>query len=207
MSTLIESSLAFPAVPFTVLLLVVIGFWVFTLIGLADHHVLDGHHDIDAGGMLAGLGFGQVPVTVVISLMTLFSWVVTLIGTALLLELPLALRIGLGIGVLLIALVVAWAITRVFVAPLRKVFEPEPFVSRVDLVGRSCLIKTGSVTADFGQAEVSSPGGGTSIVQVRVHEDETLRLGDTALIFEYDETREVFFVAAIGPDGLPATSR
>ncbi|GLZ77098.1 hypothetical protein Afil01_19050 [Actinorhabdospora filicis] len=206
MSTLIKASLAFPAVPFTVLLLVVIGFWLFTLIGLADSEVLDGAGAADTGGALAGLGLGHVPVTIVISFMTLFSWTVSLIGTALLLDSPLAVRIGLGVVVLLIALVVAWALTRAFIAPLRRVFAPEPNISRADLVGRPCLIKTGRVTGDFGQAEVSSPGGGTSIVQVRVHGDAVLKIGDTALIFDYDEIREVFFVTPVGADGLPTTS-
>ena len=208
MREFVQASLGFPAVIFTFALIVVIGFWVLTLFGGADPDVLD--TDVDAGveggggggGFFAAFGLGDVPATVVLSLLITFTWFASLAGTVLLnvLGLPTALTVLVGVVFLVVAVVLAWALTRALIAPLRRVFRPEVPASRVDFVGRVCVIRTGSVTADFGQAEVSADDGSTAIVQVRVpveiaHDPEDFRSGRSALIFDYDASAEVFLVA------------
>ncbi|MEV0649233.1 hypothetical protein AB0I28_28655 [Phytomonospora sp. NPDC050363] len=206
MSEFVHASLAFPAVLFTFALIVVIGFWVLTLFGGADPDILDtdGGAEIgeSGGGFLSVFGLGHVPATVVLSLLITFSWFLSLAGTVLLdgLGLPGLVYALLALGVLLVAVVLAWAATRALISPLRRVFAPEVPASRADFVGRVCVIRTGSVTHDFGQAEVTADDGSTAIVQVRVpveiaHDPEDFRSGRTALIFDYDAIGEVFLVA------------
>jgi hypothetical protein len=81
-------------------------------------------------------------------------------------------------------------------------------------VGRTCTIRTATVTADFGQAEASDPTGATVLVPVRVPSagvpaaSAPLARGERALIFEYDPAAEVFLVCPVddaleaGADGL-----
>ncbi|MFF2079860.1 hypothetical protein ACFVXG_34510 [Kitasatospora sp. NPDC058162] len=149
-----------------------------------------GHH----GGVLDALGLGGVPATVAVSLLVALAWFVSLAGTVLTTGAP-----ARG-GVFAVALVASWAGTRVLVRPLRRLFPEDRPVTRGDFVGRVCVIRTGRVTADFGQAEVTAGDGSTATVQVRATEaDPDLTAGRTALIYDYAADGEHFLVAPFDP--------
>ncbi|MFJ9774248.1 hypothetical protein ACIRVF_23890 [Kitasatospora sp. NPDC101157] len=150
----------------------------------------NGHH----GGVLDALGLGGVPATVAVSLLVALAWFVSLAGTVLTSGAP-----ARG-GVFAVALVASWAGTRVLVRPLRRLFPEDRPVTRADFVGRVCVIRTGRVTADFGQAEVTAEDGSTATVQVRTPDAEPgLTAGRTALIYDYDPDGEHFLVAPFDP--------
>jgi hypothetical protein len=105
------------------------------------------------------------------------------------------------------ALAAAWLGTRLAIVPLRRVFREEPAASLRDFVGRTCVIRTGRVGADFGQAEVTADDGSSAIVQVRRHAldvaaegapagaaEPALTAGSTALIFDFDPDGQFFWV-------------
>ncbi|MFH9350348.1 hypothetical protein [Kitasatospora sp. NPDC017646] len=149
-----------------------------------------GHH----AGVLDALGLGGVPATVAVSLLVALAWFVSLAGTVLTSGAP-----ARG-GVFAVALVASWAGTLVLVRPLRRLFPEDRPVTRGDFVGRVCVIRTGRVTADFGQAEVTAPDGSTATVQVRTPDPEPgLTAGRTALIYDYDADGEHFLVAPFDP--------
>ncbi|MET8540440.1 hypothetical protein ABZW03_07265 [Kitasatospora sp. NPDC004799] len=171
-------------------------------VGPAGHGA--GGHGADAGsdrhgaghhaGVLDALGLGGVPVTVAVSLLVALAWFVSLAGTVLTSGAP-----ARG-GVFAVALVASWAGTRLLVRPLSRLFPQDRPVTRGDFVGRVCVIRTGRVTADFGQAEVTAEDGSTATVQVRTTEpDPALTAGRTALIFDYDAEGEHFLVAPFDP--------
>jgi hypothetical protein len=154
------------------------------------------------------LGLGGVPVTVAVSLLIAFGWFSALAG-----------RVVLGGGgsggdggarggvVLVVALAGGWAGARILVWPLRRLMPtPAPPPSRRDFVGRTCVIRTGRVGPDFGQAEVHADDGSSALVQVRQSLDEAagpgggLRSGASALIYDYDPEGEFFRVM---PDLYP----
>ncbi|MFI9362430.1 hypothetical protein ACIG5E_15465 [Kitasatospora sp. NPDC053057] len=150
----------------------------------------NGHH----GGVLDALGLGGVPATVAVSLLVALAWFVSLSGTVLTSGAP-----ARG-GVFAVALVASWAGTRVLVRPLRRLFPEDRPITRGDFVGRVCVIRTGRVTADFGQAEVTAEDGSTATVQVRTPDAEPgLTAGRTALIYDYDADGEHFLVAPFDP--------
>ncbi|MEU4119630.1 hypothetical protein AB0F71_34675 [Kitasatospora sp. NPDC028055] len=158
--------------------------------GTADGGHGAGHH----GGVLDALGLGGVPATVAVSLLVALAWFVSLAGTVLTSGAP-----ARG-GVFVVALVASWAGTRVLVRPLRRLFPEDRPVTRGDFVGRVCVIRTGRVTADFGQAEVTAEDGSTATVQVRTPQaDPELTAGRTALIYDYDADGEHFLVAPFDP--------
>ncbi|MEV7602381.1 hypothetical protein AB0O91_33920 [Kitasatospora sp. NPDC089797] len=149
-----------------------------------------GHH----GGVLDALGLGGVPATVAVSLLVALAWFVSLAGTVLTSGAP-----ARG-GVFAVALVASWAGTGLLVRPLRRLFPEDRPVTRGDFVGRVCVVRTGRVTADFGQAEVTAGDGSTATVQVRTAAPEPdLTAGRTALIYDYDADREHFLVAPFDP--------
>lgn len=205
MDDLLDAALTFPAVLFSFSLIVVVGYWLLVLVGGADVDSLDGDAggDFDdasgAGGVLASVGLHGVPVTVVLSLLVLVAWFLSLVGVVLTepLEFASPLRAVVLIAVLGVALVGAVLVTRLLVSPLRRLFADEPAASRIDFVGLSCVIRTGSVTIDFGQAEVTSPDGSSAIIQVRQAGDDHLTAGVTAVIYDYDPAGEFFWVHPI----------
>lgn len=226
MGEFLRTALAFPTVLFSFALLVVIAFWLLALMGGVSAHGHGGHaghgghgdggghggrgghgHDGEHGhgrggeGLLAAAGLGGVPVTVVLSLLTAVAWFVSLAGSALLDGAGAhgLLRFLLGIAVLAVALAGAWAATWVLVRPLRRLFPEVVPPSRRDFVGSLCVIRTGRVGTDFGQAEVTAPDGSSAVVQVRQTGGDDFAAGSTALLYEYEPAGEFFWVAPFDP--------
>ncbi|WP_103530531.1 hypothetical protein [Streptomyces sp. SM11] len=206
MDEFLGAALGFPAVIFGAALVVVVCFWLLVLAGAVGHDSFDG--DLDTGPA----GLGGVPVSVSISLLVVFSWFGSLTGTVLLRrsETGTATRAVLAIAVLAGSLFLAWAAVRLLVNRFRRYFPAEPPPSRLDFVGSVCTIRTGSVTATFGQAEVVSHDGSTAIVQVRRAEpfpppsrlpepgaaEAPLVMGGSGLLYAYDEDGEFFWVSS-----------
>ncbi|PCG82058.1 hypothetical protein CIB93_32175 [Streptomyces sp. WZ.A104] len=202
MDEFLSAALGFPAVIFGAALIVVICFWLLVLAGAAGHDSFDA--DLDTGPV----GFGGVPVSVSVSLLVLFSWFGSLTGTVLLHRSGTggAARAVLTVAVLAGSLIISWAAVRLLVHRFRRFFPAEPPPSRLDFVGSVCTIRTGSVTANFGQAEVASSDGSTAVVQVRLAdpphrlpgpsaEDTLLVKGGAGLLYAYDEEGEFFWVS------------
>ncbi|WP_433253064.1 hypothetical protein ACQPYK_08960 [Streptosporangium sp. CA-135522] len=200
MGRLVDAVSAFPTVLFTFPLVVVIGYWLLTMAGGVGFDGDAGADGAESGftGFLGGLGLGGVPAAVSISLMVAIAWFVSLVGGVLFSGVP-ALA-----GVPAVALACAWAGTRLIVPLLRRVSRGERAPSRTDFVGRTCVIRTGRVGGDFGQAEVTASDGSSALVQVRQTGDDAFAAGSTALIFAYDPAGEFFWVmpydAELDPD-------
>ncbi|MFD8112218.1 hypothetical protein [Streptomyces microflavus] len=219
MDEFLNAALGFPAVIFGAALVVVVCFWLLVLAGAADQHSFDS--DLDPGTV----GFGGVPVTVSVSLLVVIAWFGSLTGTVLLHQVTAtgALRAVLAVAVLAGSLFLAWGTVRLLAHLFRRYFPAEPPPSRKDFVGRVCTVRTGSVSASFGQAEVASADGSTAVVQVRQapraprlaepHAEELLVSGSTGLLYAYDEEGEFFWVSPFDaaldpgpkakPGGLP----
>lgn len=217
MDEFLSAAIGFPAVIFGAALVVVICFWLLVLAGAAGHDSFD--TDLDTGPA----GLGGVPVSVSVSLLTVFAWSGSLTGTVLLRrsDTGSAARAVLAVAVLAGSLLLAWAVVRLLVHRFRRFFPAEPPPSRLDFVGSVCTIRTGAVTATFGQAEVLSRDGSTAIVQVRRAEpfpspsrpsgpgpeDAPLAMGSTGLLYAYDGDGEFFWVSSYdaaldpGPNG------
>ncbi|WUH92950.1 hypothetical protein OG900_24450 [Streptomyces sp. NBC_00433] len=178
--------------------------------GHSGHGVHGGRHDRLVGegagrpdghggeaGALAAAGLGGVPVTVVLSLLVALSWFITLAGSAALRGTHAGgpVRFLIALAVTAAALVGAWSGTWLLVRPLRRLFPDVRPPSREDFVGQVCVIRTGSVTARFGQAEVAAPDGSTAVVQVRQTGEDAFRSGGSALLYAYDPDGEFFWVA------------
>jgi hypothetical protein len=190
MGDFVDAALSFPAVVFSFLLAAVLIYWLLVLLGTLDIEI----GDLDVGD---GLGLGGVPVTVTASVLVVVSWFVTLAGGVVTAALDLGsfMTVLLGIGVLVVAVLAGLFAARLVAAPLRKLYAPGGEASRNDFVGRECVIRTGRVTGEFGQAEVSALDGSTAIVQVRQSGEHQLAYGNRALIFDYDIDGEFFWVA------------
>jgi hypothetical protein len=215
-----ESILSYPTVIYTTLLGVVLVYWLLAMVGLVDFESggpdlglepdvsLDTHHDLldgeaaDAGtlaGYLIAIGLGGVPFSVVISLLTLFSWAISSILTIWLLQfVPTdVLRFLVGTGVLVGAFLLSLPLAAATVRPLRKLFVSHNAISNFSLVGMRCKVLTGTVDEKFGRAEVLNRGEDYHI-RVVAETPNNLARDSIALIVEYDETARVYHIQETG---------
>ncbi len=180
MDQFVDAALSLPAVIFTPLLVVVVGYWIVVIAGGADP-------EADEVGFLDFLGLGGVPVTVVLSVFVAFAWFVALAAGAVFGAVNALLLLG---G----AVVLAFLITRLAVVLLRRLLPSGTEPSRADFVGLTAIVRTGRVTRTFGQAEVHAPDGSSAIVQVRQAGDDDLRAGTVALLYDVDPDGEFFWI-------------
>jgi hypothetical protein len=227
---LVEASLQFPTVVFTIILGVVLVYWLFVLLGALDIDLLGGGEvggdvdfdvsgaakgvgemltggakaggealhggeaggDLDAdadGGLWHGLGLGDVPVTISVSLIVMIAWCSSLIGAH-----WIAGDAGWQRGlVLIIALIVALPLAALLVRPLAPVFAVNEGKFNRDYVGHACTISTGRVDDTFGQATIED-GGSVLVIQVRCDRPGVLARGDKGLIIEFDPARQAYLV-------------
>lgn len=218
MGEFLGAALGFPAALFSFALLVVVGYWAAVLLGGIGADVLDVHGDfrgdIDAAGQgsaegnvegggfagfLAAAGLGGVPIAVAFSVLLALAWFASLGGTVLLDRAGQAtpFRVALSVVVLPAALLAAWLGTRLLVIPLRRLFATGAPPSRVDFVGSTCVIRTGRVGSDFGQAEIAASDGSSAVIQVRHPGVGPMRAGSSAVIYAYDADGEFFWVAPL----------
>jgi hypothetical protein len=175
MTEFVAAALAFPTVLFSLLVLVVLAYWLTVA--------------------LVGIDFDAPVLPISISLFVLVTWFAALVGTVLTPEGKLRYVVLAG------ALLGGALLTKILSIPLRNWTRPEKPASRNDFVGRTAIVKTTRVTEHYGQAEVTADDGGTAVVQVRAAQSTELKAGQTALIFDYDAEGEFFWVVDITTGG------
>lgn len=212
MSEFLDIALSFPPVVFSFGLVVVVLYWLTVIIGALDVDVVEvgGDAELDAGGFWSAFGFGAVPFTVVLSLWITLGWIVTVLGTTWVrsanMFVPAALT---GTAVLVAGIGVGMLGAKLLTRPLAKLFEDAPATAHADLVGRVCVVRTGTVTLDSGQAEITDDEGNLLLINVRrsAHEPEGIdedlfARHSKVVVFDYDEVEKVFLVVpvALPPD-------
>ena len=173
---------------------------------VSHHHHLDGDVETNADGearnigtlasWLISLGLTGVPFSVVVSLLTLFSWVICCFATLWLLPLVPTeiLRFAAGTAICIASFALSTPITAACVRPLRKLFVVHRAITNADLVGRECIVFTGSVDEKFGRAEIPTHGSSYHI-SVVAKTPNNLKRGDTAIVVSYDEDKQLYLIA------------
>ncbi|WP_309891816.1 hypothetical protein [Archangium sp.] len=143
------------------------------------------------------LGFGGVPVTVSVSFLVFFSWLLSLAfarpARDALGALPGVLVSG-GLATLCFAggLFLAGLVVR----PLRPLFAVQQAPRRTELIGRVCVIASGRVDGKFGHATLADGGAGL-LLNVVCDKDNTLGRDGKALILGYDAARDAYEVEPV----------
>jgi hypothetical protein len=200
MDRFIDAVISYPTAVFTVLLLVVLFYWLLALVGWVDFESSDMDAQLklsvegDPGevsglaGQLVALGLGQVPLSITVSVLVLVSWTLSALAGQWLMPLvpTLLLQILAGTVVLLLSVALAIFVTALLVRPLRGLFVTHRAIGSAGLVGQTCTVMSQRVDQHTGRAEVAQRGAG---IQIRVWaaDDKRLVKGDTAIILAYDE--------------------
>lgn len=228
---LVEASLHFPTVVFSIGLGIALFYWVCVLLGALDIDLFGGNSDIDIAGagkgvgdmvtggakggaealkgvdadadagVWAGLGLARVPITISLSVVFLVCWVISLVAMSYAPEL-LGTASWVAPAILPATLIVGLPLSGLLVRPLGGVFTLREGKSNRDYVGHTCTVTTGHVDDGFGQATVED-GGTVLVIPVRCDRPGALARNDKALIIEFDTDRQAYLVEPAA-DMLPA---
>lgn len=200
MEVFLDNISSFPVVIYTFLLFIVVFYWVLALLGAVDIELFDADIDVEMGsdieveslggvtGFMLKWGLTGVPVTVVISLLAVISWMVCYFIVSL--SYPLipfeSIKPLIGVVALIASFLAAIPITNLFIKPFKGLFVTHTAVKKSSLIGKDCLVKTGLVNNRFGQA-VLEDGGAGMLLDVRADSALGIKKGDWVILVDYDE--------------------
>lgn len=199
----LETCLSFPVNIFSGLLIIACLYWLVAAFGLVDMDSLDVDTDADVdleggaeglAGLLFHLGLHGVPMTLMLTFIALFGWLISYYAVhwvlGALLE-PGLLRYALGGLLFLGSLFVAALLTGQVIKPLRRFFRKEQQITGASLCGRTVAVRSSQVTATYGEAECPNAGS-VLLLEIRpLHEGAVYTKGDKVVLVEYDpETRQ-----------------
>lgn len=213
MDRFLDIALSFPTLILSVLLLVAVGYWLLTLLGLFDFEVLDLSDGVGAGnggGLLSALmlkfGFGGLPFGLIYTALVSLAWLACYFVDYLFLSgLDSAvMRLLAGVALTPVLLFLALPFAGLLLQPLRRLFTPVPGRDEASLLGEHVRIRSPEVSEQQGLAEYDDGAAGL-ILQVRALGGE-FRRGDIALIVDYIPDRHAYRIArpAAAPDSVVA---
>jgi hypothetical protein len=187
--------LTFPAVIPSILLAVILLYWLFVILGALD---IDAFGDIDIGDFFHHAGIVGMPFGMIISILIFIFWVLVVPLTQyIVLLLPwFYWQLVTGSVILIGSFWLSMYLTLWTIRPLQHLLHnSEKLIHHRDLLGSTCLITTSRVDEKFGQAEYDDGGAGL-IINVYADTPNTLSRHDTALIIEYNADTQSYTVAA-----------
>ena len=194
---------SFPTVFFTFFLGLACLFWLVAVLGLIDIDILDvepesdtNHSSPDAlAALLLKFGLQGVPVTVVISLIALFGWLISyylvhfisplLPGTLIKFIASLAILLG--------ALWGAIFITALAIKPIRPFFKQAGQSTEKRTLGQVAVVRSSVVDEHSGEA-VLDDGGAGLILQVRPYHDTSFTRGERVVLLQYVQKSNIYKV-------------
>lgn len=202
MEVFLTNIASLPTAIFTTLTLIVAGYWLLMMLGILDLDILDFDIDLDGdvndihgvAGALLTLGLTGVPVTIVITVLSLVSWLLCYYAVhfGLFWAEPGLLRWLVGSLIAVFSFAFSLPITARLIRPLRKVFiKLNDDVSGSLLLGTTCTIRTTRVDANFGEAECFL-NGASLIIKVRTDAKNDFGRGDKAVIIEHDKDNQIY---------------
>lgn len=196
----------YPTGVYTVLIGVLMVFWLLAILGALDMDIISFDNDIDFDldgkveipgfvGLMHTLGFTGVPFTIVLTVLIFLAWVFCYAASAYVLPwVPtLILKVLVGTGVLVGSFLLAVPLTTKIVSPLRKLAVENKAKSNKDFLGSNCKVTSLTVDESFGQGKVQTLGA-SLVVRIRAPAPNDIKKGDIVRPISYDEEDNVFDV-------------
>lgn len=202
MKELIDQALFAPTLPLTILLAALGLYWIGAVFGVTfgDDEAFDhGEPDGTWGSFLAFLNIGEVPLMIVVTVLTLSTWVLSILAN----HFFAGGSVVLGLILLAPAFAIGCVITRIMTSPFKRVLRllNTQGDAPMQLVGRVATVTTANVTSRYGLASIETEGSPV-VVQVRASEKEALVRGDSALIVAEDAASGIFTVRKVSNEQL-----
>jgi hypothetical protein len=195
MRTLLVSTFTFPTVVFTVAVGLFVIYAMLKMLGFTLDAILDlfdglfefgDGADADGGhNFLDTIGVEGIPKSIVFGITSIFGWLASYLAVKYL-DWP-------GWVVLIGALLVGFLCATIFLRPFKPYFAPPQATRRAELIGKTCVIRSSRVDANFGTAEVDDGGAGF-IAEVRCPQENSLTVGKKAVVKDYDPQSGTYLV-------------
>ncbi|RYD35629.1 MAG: hypothetical protein EOP85_18860 [Verrucomicrobiaceae bacterium] len=196
--------------PFTILLGLVVVYWLLTLLGAIGFDSVDGDLDVPDGpeglgdlpsAMLRVVNAGAVPLTIVLSVLILAMWIISILLNYYLNPGHSLLIAG---GFLIIGFILAVVATKIITQPLvplmRKLKDAE---DAAPVLGEIGVVRSIQLDCSYGQVEVQRPDGAPAILNARLSPDsEPVPRGNPVAVISMDEATGIYLVRAL-PASLP----
>ncbi|MEZ5324417.1 MAG: DUF1449 family protein [Verrucomicrobiales bacterium] len=216
MTELYIEAIAWYNFPLTVLLCVVVLYWIVASVGVlgdgadldldADGDV-DLDMDIDADGASHGIlsafsaifrfvNMDHVPVAIVVSILTISMWALSIIGNYFFAGAGTVAVLIVWFASFVIGLLIVKAATTPLARGIRKMKAANK-ETEDPIVGRSGFVRSGYISTETGQVEIEMRGA-PLIINARVREGSArLKKGDECLVIDEDEKTGVYYVKSI----------
>lgn len=200
MALFLQNCLTFPSIIFSGLLIIVIFYWLCAAVGLLDidlfhldaaDYSIDASHGIDTtgfAGWLTKLGLAGIPATIILTLFTLFGWLLSYFSVHWFIRHIdiIFLRYLVGFVVLLITAFISLQLTAICLKPIRnKLIKNTHHKSVNDLMGKVAIVRSGQVNESRGEA-IMEDGGAGLILQIRASSSDNIQRGTRVVIISYD---------------------
>lgn len=202
MSEFIQQALLPYNLPLTILMGAVTVFWILSLLGTIDLDGLDFDFDTDTdvdldtevsaghnylGTALKFVNAQDVPIMMVLSLLTLFMWVFSILMNSVFNPEHSGL---LALGLLLANFIGSTLCVKAITHPVRPFFRAiKKDEEVVPLVGSVGTVKSRTIDTNFGQVSVTRENGAPALLNARLEDGELAR-GETVVIVSYDEDKK-----------------
>ncbi|MFK7917658.1 MAG: hypothetical protein AB8G14_06245 [Ilumatobacter sp.] len=201
MTDVVRASIELPTVIFSALLVIAGCMWLLSVAGVLDIEI-DGADGV-LDDALEPLNLSEVPTTLVLTVFALSGWFVSVLASVFLLDdrSGTALVVwSLVVG--LVALLCAMAFVLWLSPRLARMFVTTTAPSKRALLGRIAEVRSATVTESTGRGEATWPDGTVSTVDLRTTAGTgvapgELKRGDLALLVEWDEQTDDFYVGRV----------
>lgn len=203
MIELLSESFRIPNLPATILLLIVLLYWIINIIGIFDLDMLHGEAELDHGHVdadhphtesFAGktFDFGDVPIAIVVSFFVLFLWMTTILANYYLGNTSLIFALLLYVP----SIIASFILTRVIAIPLSRMYKllrlhTEETVEVKDYSGSVCTVVVEASPDKMGQGEINRRGDPIR-VNIKTYPGKVISKGSTALLIEYQEGKDIY---------------
>ena len=214
MSELLRAAISAVNLPYTILLGLIVLYWISVIIGFFDLDLfdfdldtdvdadVDVDVDVDAGG-LGGIGIavlkffhvGQMPITILISFFALSTWVISVLANYYTSNSNFLFSLLFFVPNVIISLFV----TKFCTLPFRALFVKlnKEGEDTEEVVGRMCVVTSSRVDSKFGQAEIRTAAAPLQL-NVRTLGDEVLEKGEEVPVVQEDPGRNFYIVSRLG---------
>ena len=231
MFELLEASFSLVNLPYTILLIVMFLYWGLYLLGAFGSEALDLFGldfdadvdidtdidadvdvdldtDLDAGGAHGGVMpalfqffyLGEVPLMIIFSVLILSMWTISVLANYFLRNGSALVALALFLPIVVVGLIVTRTIIMPFAPLLKQIFDQSG--DKVEIVGKTCVVTSSEATPQYGQAEFAMKGAPV-LLNVITREGVTLKKGQEAVIYDYDQTNNTYLIAALDVNTSP----
>ena len=191
--------------PLTALFVVMLLFWFISLVGAFDFDFdADVNLDPDGAEITGGdgvLGFllravnaYDIPVMLVLSLLSLFTWMIAIVSNYFLNPNGSG---WVALGLFLVNFIVSVVLVKITTQPLRPLFRAikNDKEHQEPLMGSTGSVKSRTLDQGFGQCEVIRPKGAPALLNCKLCDGEdALMRGDEILVVGYEEESQKYLI-------------